>query len=103
MKEDSDEQKLVYLVKPLPDSLLNFVFYFGSLKESQEKDYIKSILNNEINITELDEIQGKELLNRTVIAISKSQEFFRSHNQVYSVSLRDIRRFCRFLGRYARI
>lgn len=95
MKEDLGQPKLVYLVKPLPESLLNFVFYFGSLKENQEKEYIKSILSNEIK-TELDEKRGKELLFTTVEAISKSHEFLRSHNQVYSVSLRDIRRFCRF-------
>ena len=36
---------MVYSVNPLPHSLLNFVFNFGVLKESDEKKYIESMIN----------------------------------------------------------
>ncbi len=40
MKEDNKLNNLVYTVNPLPYSLLNFVFEFGSLKEEDEKKYM---------------------------------------------------------------
>ena len=40
---------LVYTVHPLPHSLLNFVFNFGSLEPEDEKNYIRSIIKEAIN------------------------------------------------------
>ena len=40
MKEKSKLNNLIYTVNPLPHSLLNFVFDFGSLKFEDEKKYI---------------------------------------------------------------
>ena len=48
-------------VKPLPDSLLNFVFYFGSLHQKDERAYIKNILANAI----FDAYQDKYIENTT--------------------------------------
>ena len=91
LEEDKRKLKLVYLVKPLPDSLLNFVFYFGSLHQKDERAYIKNILANAI----FDAYQDKYIENTTQL-ISDSQKFLREKNGYYSVSLRDIRRFCKF-------
>ena len=41
---DDNENELVYLVQPFPQSLLYYVFSFGSIDESDEKKYISSIL-----------------------------------------------------------
>ena len=41
---DDNENELVYLVQPFPQSLLYYVFIFGSIDESDEKKYISSIL-----------------------------------------------------------
>ena len=40
---------LVYTVNPLPHSLLNFVFDFGSLRKEDEEDYIRCIIKKSIN------------------------------------------------------
>ena len=43
-RENSNDKELVYLVQPLPQSLLNFVFSFGALNSEDEKKYIYSII-----------------------------------------------------------
>ena len=43
-RENENDKELVYLVQPLPQSLLNYVFCFGDLNEEDEKTYIYSII-----------------------------------------------------------
>ena len=43
-RDDDDENELVYLVQPLPQSLLYYVFSFGAINEDDEKKYIYSII-----------------------------------------------------------
>ena len=43
MSDDNDNE-LVYLVQPFPQSLLYYVFSFGSIDDDDEKKYIYSIL-----------------------------------------------------------
>ena len=43
-REDDEDDLLVYKVEQLPQSLLYYVFSFGSLKDDDEKKYIKSII-----------------------------------------------------------
>ena len=43
---DDNDKELVYLVQPLPQSLLYYVFSFGSIDENDEKKYIHSIIEN---------------------------------------------------------
>ena len=77
MKEKSKLNDLVYTVNPLPHSLLNFIFDFGSLKPEDEKKYIKntviSLLNKiknkieeKISENELNNLQ-EEILESIVI------------------------------------
>ena len=51
-KEKEDLAKnnldLVYLVNPLPHSLLNFVFDFGGLEDKDEESYIRCIIEDSI-------------------------------------------------------
>ena len=44
----SVESNLVYTVNPLPHSLLNFVFDFGTLEKDDEISYINKMINNPI-------------------------------------------------------
>ncbi len=89
-------QALAYKVNPLPFSLLNFVFDFGSLSREDEKNYIKSMIGKyffeeNINVSNNIIVFIQEL-------IFASQEFIRSQNsEISSVSLRDVRRFIIFL------
>ena len=43
-----NKNDLVYLVNPLPHSLLNFVFDFGGLEEDDEENYIRCIIEESI-------------------------------------------------------
>ena len=43
-KSDDNDNELVYIVEPLPQSLLYYVFSFGSIDDYDEKKYIFSII-----------------------------------------------------------
>ena len=83
------KHNLVYLVNPLPHSLLTSIFDFGHLSSKDEKKYIENIVK---------EILGKyntkkEIEELFVNEIVECQNFVRENNDICSVSLRDLRRF----------
>ena len=86
--EETDLDNLVYTVNPMPHSLLNYVFDFGSLNSDDEKKYIKHMVKDIIN--------EEDLSIFTTELISTAQNFIRDNNGVSSVSLREIRRFIIF-------
>ena len=88
-REYDEDDQLVYKVEQLPQSLLYYVFSFGSLKDEDEKKYIKSI------IEKLFEKEEEKLLDLTTEAISKCHIFLRNSfgNDPSVVSLREISRF----------
>ena len=49
LEKENNRTKLVYTVNPLPYSLLNYVFNFGSLKEEDEHKYIENMLEKPFN------------------------------------------------------
>ena len=83
-----DESDLVYTVNPMPHSLLNFVFDFGSLNSEDEKKYIQNMVNSSI--------ADKKLSQLATELIAEAQNYIREKNGVSSVSLREIRRFIIF-------
>ena len=85
----SKHKTLVYTVNPLPFSLLNFVFNFGSLTKEDEEKYIKSIIEETMNKYLIDD----ELKNMAQKALVFSHDFIKRKSDVSSVSLREIRRF----------
>ena len=88
IREDDNEEELVYKVEQLPQSLLYYVFNFGSIYNKDEKKYIKSIIQK---IFKKDE---EELYKLTTEAISKCHIFLRKTFEDPSiVSLREIARF----------
>ena len=97
----TQNSKLVYMVNPLPHSLLNYVFDFGNLTEGDEKEYIKCIIkeaiekvyfkiNKKIENNLLRLLKLKELAYNMVIF---AHNFIRSFSDKSAVSLREIRRF----------
>ena len=87
-REDDKEDDLVYKVEQLPQSLLYYVFSFGTLQDADEKKYIKSI------IQKLFDKQEENLYKLTTEAISKCHIFLRKIFKDPSiVSLREIARF----------
>jgi hypothetical protein len=85
-KKDRGTLRLAYTVKPLPISLMNFVFDFGSLRDDDEKRYIECMLNA-INLRDYEHQQL--CLDCLVV----SQSFIKQKEESSSVSLRDIKRF----------
>ena len=88
-REDDEDDQLVYKVEQLPQSLLYYVFSFGSLRDEGEKKYIRSI------IQKLFTKEEEQLRDLTTEAIFKCHIFLREYfgNDPSIVSLREIARF----------
>ena len=88
-REDDEDDQLVYKVEQLPQSLLYYVFSFGSLSDKDEKKYIRSIIQILFNQNE------EKLRDLTTEAISKCHIFLRESfgHDPSIVSLREIARF----------
>ena len=86
---------LVYTVNPMPHTLMNFIFNFSSLNDNEEREYIKSMVQQNIfkyyPNHENDECQ--KLIKITLESICECHKFMREKYGVASVSLREIRRF----------
>ena len=105
-KEDLKRKTdLVYMVNPLPHSLLNFVFDFGGLEENDEERYIRSIVEESIlkiyymnkkDIKKDDKktnVELNQLKNLAQEMVIHAHRFIKRHNDKSVVSLREIRRF----------
>lgn len=83
-----DMKHLVYKVHPIPPTLRDFIFDFGSLDDDTESLYIQSMITNQMSsFTNADE--------RGILAdmISRSQIYLREYEGDPSVvSLRDVQR-----------
>ena len=88
-EDENNDDNLVYKVQQLPESLLYYVFSFGSLTKENEKDYIYSMTKNLFDTPE------EELRKLTTEAISESHIFLRKAfgDDPSVVSLREISRF----------
>jgi len=86
ISEDNDKE-LVYLVQPLPQSLLYYVFSFGRIDDNDEKKYIHSIIEKLFSEDE------KHLYEITTEAISECHKYLRKTYDASVVSLREISRF----------
>ena len=67
---------------------MHFVYYFKNIEKNTEKEYIKSILSNNILINKYEELKEKALE-----IINFSHDFIREYGDISSVSLREISRF----------
>ena len=84
---NDNDYELTYLVNPLPQSLLYYVFSFGFIDEYDEKKYIQNI------IEELFEKEENYLHKITKEAISQCHIYLRKIFDYSVVSLREISRF----------
>ena len=89
-------QNLIYIVNPLPHSLLNFVFDFGNLTQEDEQRYIHNMILHPFELKINDENLRNSLISLSVLAITTCQNFIREKYDVSSVSLREVRRFIIF-------
>ena len=81
------DNNILYNVNPLSHSLMNFVYYFGSLEKEDEKKYIEAIIEK---IFLEDEVDLKKRVAEMLLA---GHVFVRDKGDVSSVSLREINRF----------
>jgi hypothetical protein len=95
--KDSSGISLLYTVVPIPETMLEFVWDYGYLDDAIETKYIRTMLNTCEQLT-----QDTVWFNHIVTVISKSQKFFRELEDVSSVSLRDVARFCRLYNWFRR-
>jgi len=86
-RSDDIDNELVYLVQPLPQSLLFYVFSFGAIDEIDEKKYIYSITEK------LFSTEEKYWHEMTTEAISQCHIYLRQKYDPSVVSLREIARF----------
>lgn len=80
---------LVYRVKPLPETMLDYIWDFGSLSSKDEKSYINQYLGQLVAILP----NYKKTIDALIHLVAESQIFMRelySDNSV--VSMRDVRR-----------
>ena len=101
--KNAKKKKLVYTVNPLPHSLLNYVFNFGSLKIDDEKKYIESMTKEVVmpllskNKEKINDLKIYDELIKTIIeCVSLSQNFMKKNNDISIVSLREVHRFLFF-------
>ena len=100
-KKTQKKKTLVYTVNPLPHSLLNFVFNFGSLKGEDESKYIESMIKNESNVLfremkdkiPLNEEDKNIFIDDMIECVKLCQNYMKSKNDVSIVSLREVKRF----------
>ena len=98
-KKQQKKKHLVYTVNPLPFSLLNFVFNFGSLKDEDELKYIESmIIGTTDKIFEKLKIEKlvnekEKIINTQKTSVKICQKFMKKNNDISIVSLREVNRF----------
>jgi len=78
--------RLEHFVHPLPETMLEYLMNFGSLKPEDERQYISKMLD-------VVKESWKEMF---VNAVAESQNHFKEKAGATSVSLRDVRRFAIF-------
>ena len=116
-KMNEGKEDMVYIVSPLPNTMLYYIFYFKRIDKDDAKKYIECIIreefapgDNEINVEntgekyeelpkndEKDDKRSEKSIFReaAIYAIYKSHEHVRKENGKSSVSLRDLQRFKR--------
>jgi hypothetical protein len=84
---ESATRILTHRVHPIPDTLINYLWDFGQLDSSVERQYINSMIDcNKYNVSPV----VKEAISQT---ISCCQQYLRNICSDNSVSLRDVSRF----------
>eukprot|EP01038_Epipyxis_sp_PR26KG_P009643 gene9643-12983_t len=81
---------LVYRVKPLPDTILDYIWDFGYLRESDELLYIKGIVMDKT--IQISDYLNHGQLSLFIDLIAESQDFIRNNFGKCAVSMRDVKR-----------
>lgn len=92
--------KLLYTVHPLPDSVIEYVWDFGALSDSDYEKYIDQMLkvsratiDNDIYQLELSRDHQLKVINLMQRMLVSCHKYFKKEEEASSVSLRDVARF----------
>ncbi|GES94832.1 hypothetical protein GLOIN_2v1878676 [Rhizophagus clarus] len=83
IKKHKERSKHIYQVKPLPEQISDYIWYYDALKQENEYKYIQALVKNELKGL------AQPVLGELILA---SQKFIRKVEEQYSVSLRDVKR-----------
>ena len=86
----STDRKLLYTVVPIPEMMLEYIWDYGYLNQSNELSYIRTMVNTCQHLS-----SNRKLYDLIIELLINSQNHFRRLEDASSVSLRDIARFCR--------
>ena len=92
-KNEDKKEELIYPVNSLPNSLLNYVFYFPNLGDYDTEKYIEKIIDEEFPEGENKDSNNTFLRKNAIDMIFNSHQIIKKINGTSSVSLRDIQRF----------
>ena len=90
---NNDDDEIAYLVNPLPNSMLNYIFYFKSLDNNDIRKYIEIIICEEFPKGCDDNSENSILRNIEIDVIYESHIFLKKTHGISSVSLRDFQKF----------
>ncbi|RUS21593.1 hypothetical protein BC937DRAFT_92153, partial [Endogone sp. FLAS-F59071] len=100
-----EQSQLVYQVHPLTEALIDVIWEYGTLEENDERAYI-NIMANEFKPMKQNgsepTLAPPEISSLFAELLFESQRFIRSVEDVYSVSLRDVKRAIRFANFFER-
>ena len=80
-REASAQSKFTYMVKPLPENIMEYVWDFGSLSEEDSRAYICAMLQSEASLVPFTEL------------VFEAHQYFKQSKDWVSASLRDVARF----------
>eukprot|EP00833_Pecoramyces_ruminatium_P002451 jgi/Orpsp1_1/1176483/evm.model.c7180000057803.1 len=97
-------KRLVYTVNPLPQSLLNFIFDFGTPKRDDIKRYISNMVHKTLEETISDNRIFNEIKPKAEIALFNAHEFIKKQYDISTenrkMSMENIAKFSLFLESY---
>ena len=85
-----EQPNLLYTVTQIPETMLEYIWDYGHLDQETEKTYIAATLKTCDGFAE-----NQNLLTVVIDLICASHRFLRELEDISSVSLRDVARFCR--------
>lgn len=80
-REACARSKFTYMVKPLPENIMEYVWDFGSLSEEDSLAYIRAMLQTEASLIPFTEL------------VFQAHQYFKESKDWVSASLRDVARF----------
>jgi hypothetical protein len=81
-------ERLQYIVVPIPETMIEYIYDYGYLDDATERKYIETILRTCKSLS-----NNQQLFDKIIDAICQSQKYLRNIEDVSSVSLRDVARY----------